>query len=296
MLHIHGNVLTPYGVASNNRGDSDGNLTMLQTIMFKGQRTSVSSEAIKFAIRIILEELGEKVNRHWDHNLNDFRFEKLTSSGKPDFDSETYADDDLMGWMRAEAAKIDDESNPDNPEGDKKKAKKAKGVSLARKGILDIARAVSLSKAGGYLDVTFNCKAGEKGSTSLYKTQVHATRYQYGFSMTPDKLHKTERAISALNAIAILAGVAGNQSRFLYDFSPEMCVIRLTHDPAPRILYCFDQPDQENPDKITLNLPYAHLKPEEYFVGGNIKAPDGVNTFPTAVEAIQAVANKLGGN
>ena len=37
--------------------------------------------------------------------------------------------------------------------------------------------------------------------------------------------------------------MAGNHGRFLFDFSPDVVVIRLTQDPAPRLLYCFDTTD-----------------------------------------------------
>jgi CRISPR-associated protein Cst2 len=37
--------------------------------------------------------------------------------------------------------------------------------------------------------------------------------------------------------------VAGNHGRFLFDFSPEAIVLRITDDPAPRLLYCFDTTD-----------------------------------------------------
>ena len=37
--------------------------------------------------------------------------------------------------------------------------------------------------------------------------------------------------------------VAGNHGRFLFDFAPEAIVLRITEDPAPRLLYCFDTSD-----------------------------------------------------
>ena len=35
----------------------------------------------------------------------------------------------------------------------------------------------------------------------------------------------------------------GNHGRFLFDFSPDAVVFRITNDPAPRLLYCFDTAD-----------------------------------------------------
>jgi CRISPR-associated protein Cst2 len=40
-----------------------------------------------------------------------------------------------------------------------------------------------------------------------------------------------------------LRTVAGNHGRFLYDFSPDAIVLRITDDPAPRLLYCFGTDD-----------------------------------------------------
>jgi CRISPR-associated protein Cst2 len=72
---------------------------------------------------------------------------------------------------------------------------------------------------------------------------MHATRYQYGIAMTPERLRDKSRAVMALKTISELRCVAGNHSRYFYDFSPEVIVIRVTEDPAPRLLYCFDTSD-----------------------------------------------------
>ena len=127
--------------------------------------------------------------------------------------------------MQAEAGKQDGE----------------KGTATIRKGMLEFSRAISLLPYSG--DITFNSKSGEKSNTSLYGTEVHATRYQYGFSLTPELLNDKERAYKILNGILNLNQVAGNQSRFLYDFSPESVILRWTDDFAPRILYSFEEND-----------------------------------------------------
>ena len=51
-FHLFGNILTFYGVAANNRGENQGNITTLQKLLWKGEtHTVVSSEAIRWAIR-----------------------------------------------------------------------------------------------------------------------------------------------------------------------------------------------------------------------------------------------------
>src|SRR5262249_12299226 len=126
------------------------------------------------------------------------------------------------------------------------KKKKPKGTATVRRGVLEITRAVSLTSWPG--DVTFNAASpratasaakGEGDNPVPYGTEVHATRYQYGLALTPERLRDKSRATKALLAICQLGTVAGNHSRFLFDFSPDAIVFRITDDPAPRFLYCF---------------------------------------------------------
>jgi CRISPR-associated protein Cst2 len=87
---------------------------------------------------------------------------------------ETYIDDDVLGFMHVEAGKA--EGNESEASGGKRKSKRrAKGRRDKRRGVLEVTRAISLTAFDG--DVTFNAKSGEKTSTSLYGTEIHATRY-----------------------------------------------------------------------------------------------------------------------
>jgi CRISPR-associated protein Cst2 len=97
--------------------------------------------------------------------------------------------------------------------------------------------------------VTFNAaspvataSAAKKGHDNPvpYAAEIHATRYQYGIALTPDRLREHARAALAIKALCALGEVAGNHARFLFDFSPESVVFRITDDPAPRLLYCFE--------------------------------------------------------
>jgi CRISPR-associated protein Cst2 len=121
-----------------------------------------------------------------------------------------------------------------------------------RRAVLEVTRAVSLTPWGG--DVTFNAaspgatpSAEKKGAGNPvpYGTEMHATRYQYGFAMTPAKIRvkPDHRAKLAIESLVSLGEVAGNHGRFLFDFSAESIVLRLTHEAAPRILYGFDADD-----------------------------------------------------
>ncbi|MBE9125498.1 MULTISPECIES: type I-B CRISPR-associated protein Cas7/Cst2/DevR [unclassified Coleofasciculus] len=268
-FHLFGNILTGYGTAANNRGENEGNITTLQKLLWKGEvHTTVSAEAIRWALRYYWQTSGGdyQVNRCWDDERNDNVLQGI-------FDENVYIDDDVLGYMKAEGAKQEKQES-DNEE--KKKGKKAKGTNTARRGVLEVSRAVSTTPYAG--DITFNSASGQKGRTSLYGTEVHATRYQYGFAVTPDRLKDKSRVIAVLDGLVSLGEVAGNHARFLYDFSPESLVLRWTHDFSPRILYCF-QEDESGDVSLPLlihRVEVGDIDPQELWVAGAIaKTPEG---------------------
>src|SRR5437763_213631 len=105
-LHVFGAIVTGQGTAANNRGESEGNLTTLQKLVWNGQvHTTVSAEAIRFALRRGLAE-HEPCNRRYDdaegvNHWEDGRFSAW--SGKSQ--RKSFIDDDLLGFMSVEAAK-----------------------------------------------------------------------------------------------------------------------------------------------------------------------------------------------
>ena len=268
-FHLFGNILTGYGTAANNRGENDGNITTLQKILWQGEaHTTVSSEAIRWALRYYWQTADNsyKVNRQWDDDTNDNVWQNQ------DFDDEAFIDDDVLGFMRAEGAKAEASEEPKKG----KKSTPAKGTTTAKRGVLEVTRAVSTLPYSG--DVTFNAASGKKGRTSLYGTEVHATRYQYGFALTPSRLKNKSRTIAVLDGLASLGEVAGNHSRFLYDFSPDSLVLRWTHDFSPRFLYCFEE-DEEGEitsPELVRRVEAKDIDPKELWVAGAIAhTPDG---------------------
>jgi CRISPR-associated protein Cst2 len=261
-FHLFGNILTGYGTAANNRGENDGNITTLQKILWKNEvHTTVSAEAIRWALRYYWQMSGNgcEVNRRWNDQSNDNEWQK------PVFDPELYIDDDVLGFMRAEGAKVDASDEISSKE---KGKKQAKGTTSARRGVLEVTRAISTQPYSG--DITFNAKSGQKGSTSLYGTEVHATRYQYGFAMTPARLHQQDRVIEVLKGLISLGEVAGNHSRFLYDFAPDSIVLRWTHDFSPRLLYCFEESSDGEltmPDLVR-RVQVGDVDPQELWIAG----------------------------
>jgi CRISPR-associated protein Cst2 len=306
--HLFGSIVTGYGPAANNRGENDGNITTLQKLFWKDNvHTTVSAEAIRWALRYFWEKTGNDVNRRWDeetydHNWRDQTWEAWTSKDEELRKQRTYIDDDLLGFMLAEAANTDGNDALDSLKKDKKaiddqlkalskeeqkadqgKALKAQSKSLAdkvkamsegtcdkRRGALEVTRAISLSPFAG--DITFNAKSGEKTNTSLYATEVHATRYQYSFALTPELLREQSRVLKTIDAVISLRDVGGNHSRFLFDFSPDSVVFRWTDDFAPRMLYSFDMDGKGEVSLPALlrKITDGDIAAKELFIGGSI--------------------------
>jgi CRISPR-associated protein Cst2 len=135
-FHLFGNILTSYGTAANNRGENEGNITTLQKLFWRGEvHTTVSAEAIRWALRYYWQTAGKgyQVNRSWNDQENDNNWQNSN------YDQVTFIDDDVLGFMRAEAAK---EEASDEPKAKGKKAA-AKGTTTAKRGVLEVTRAVS---------------------------------------------------------------------------------------------------------------------------------------------------------
>jgi len=281
--HLFGQIITHHGTAANNRGENEGNITTLQKLMWNGEvHTTVSAEAIRFAIRWFWQstkgeailnrrwkEEGDKPSHHWaDHTFATW---------------ENYLDDDVLGFMAAVAAK---------------KESKEAGSATIRRARLEISRAVSLTPFDG--DITFNAasigatpSASKTGKDPVpYGTEVHATRYQYGFALTPETLHKPERTNDVLDALTQLSEVAGNQARFLFDFSPESIVLRWTDDFAPRILYSFQCDHEQNitVPELMYKVQAGDIAADELIIGGKLaQSPEGQKLKELGASVFQGV-------
>ena len=290
-VHIFGAVVTPLGTAANNRGENEGHTTTLQKLVWNGNvHTTVSAEAIRYALRRRLGEAEEQgTNRTYNeitrtNEWKDETFNRWNSKSKED----PFIDDDLLGYMSADAAK-DDET---------------KGSAKVRRAVLEIARAVSLTPWPG--DVAFNAaspgatRSAQRGNNPApYGVEMHATQYQYGFALTPGKLHKPARAIAALEGLVNLGEVAGNHGRFLFDFSPESIVLRVTDDPAPRLLYGFGIDGSEiHAREIVRKAKGGDIDAKELLVGGKISESlreqlDGAAVFDGVKAACAAAVKRI---
>lgn len=177
--YLYGTILTNEAVAANNRGDNLGNTTTLQKVFHQDDlHTSVSAEAIRFAFRyrFQLEDPGS-VNR--SYKLDSGKLEYIDEKRKDwNPNGKVFIDDDLMGFMDAEAAdkEIEDELGEDaveTPKPAKDRKSKPKGKTTKRQSPLAIGRAVSLRPYRG--ELSFNCVSGEKrkGQLSLQCRDAH---------------------------------------------------------------------------------------------------------------------------
>jgi CRISPR-associated protein Cst2 len=331
MWHLHGNILTEYGLASNNRGRNEGNLSTLQKIHWRGkQHTTVSSEAIRAALRWFWQELG--LSSSLNRNVNYEDPENIYSYKDYNFDPYLYIDDDVLGYFKFEKA----QKNPIASQGNKiisanleldvaelsKKTKSKqqetksdtiegveteprteveylptpKGKGLPKKGALDMSKAISTTPYD--FDILHSAYGGKKDSNALYSAQCHSTQYQYCFSMTPNHLKDPKRVFHVLDGINSLHRVGGSHSCWLYDFSPNSMVLRWTHDPCSRHLYSIDAKHNEavTAPRLLKRMQNGRIDPNEVWIAGDLAEEfdmEGVHLFQNPVEAIEDLKVKM---
>ena len=96
--------------------------------------------------------------------------------------------------------------------------------------------------------------------------------------------------------------VAGNHGRFLFDFSPDAVVFRITEDPAPRFLYCFDTPDSGKTitaPRLAARVSAGDIDAKELIVAGveiaGVSGQMGIKAANAeAIKRITAAVNKKG--
>ncbi|MDJ0572740.1 MAG: hypothetical protein QNJ53_27380, partial [Pleurocapsa sp. MO_192.B19] len=226
----------------------------------------------RWAIRYYWQKAGIPVNRVGNDDLPS---EQNPHWQDPKFNPVEYIDDDLLGFFEAESAKKDtkddnqQQATPETKEKSQKKSK-PKGTVTDRRGRLDVTRAISTIPYDG--KVTFSSKSGKKDRTSIYGTEFHGTRYQFGFGITPESCKDKSRVLNLLDAIISIYRVGGNHGRFLFDFAPESIILRWTNDFAPRFLYCYDEDELGNISipKLLRQIRSGDLDPTELWVGGEI--------------------------
>lgn len=245
--YVFGSVLTHEAIFSNNRGESSGNppTVTLQTVFRNGvMHTTVSAEAVRYALREAWQVAGVPLNR------------KSSEPGKTEYkrgvdfkEGEWHerVDDDLLGFMRA-----------DNP-------------TRARRAPLEVGRGISLTPWRGETMANFASagtnasredypggKLKKDGNSHPYHVEVHQTRYMVDFALSVDAIGREgntgkhylddaeilKRVELAVEGMVSLRRVGGGHTRYFADYSAAAVVLRVTDDPAPRFLGCYE-PDED---------------------------------------------------
>jgi CRISPR-associated protein Cst2 len=312
--YIYGTVLTSEAVAANNRGDNIGNTTTLQKVFHNDDvHTSVSAEAIRFALRYRFQLERLHVNRSYDSSTGALSYidEKRTQWAD---NSSPFVDDDLMGFMDAAAPREErEESDADEAEetlietkesGKSKTKAKPKGKTTKRQSPLAIGRAVSLRPYRG--ELSFNCVSGtkEKGKLSLYNAEMHTTEYQYSFGLNLDDVVEKKNIGYLLDAIVDPPAVGGNHSRFAYDFCPSTIVLRVTNEHSSRIQNLFEHEEVNRSftaDRLIQRIKAGDISATEIIVGGGLSETNegkelreiGVAVFPGVKAAMNDARERI---
>ena len=313
--YLYGTILTGEAVAANNRGDNIGNTTTLQKVFHQDDvHTSVSAEAIRFALRyrLQLEGLETRLNRTYDPSASELHY-KDEKREKWNPDGDVFIDDDLMGFMDAPAAKkekeeevaeLADEAESVTPTKGAKKAKTKGKSATKRPSPLAVGRAVSLRPYRG--ELSFNAVSGEKvkGKLSLYNAEMHTTEYQYSFGLNLDDVVKKENVGHLINAVVDPPPVAGNHARFAYDFSPASIVLRVTNAHSSRIQNCFEHDEESRTytvERLIRRVEGGDVPAAELIVGGELAGTSegarlqelGVTIFPGVKAAADEARRRI---
>lgn len=312
--YLYGTILTSEAVAANNRGDNLGNTTTLQKVFHQDDvHTSVSAEAIRFALRYRFQLEEMRTNRTYNPATAKVKYiDDKWTNWTPDGD--VYIDDDLMGFMNAAAAaKEQEDEETEAIEGSeekpaKSKSKKAKGAAYKRPSPLAVGRAVSLRPYRG--ELSFNStvrKEGEGGQAtglSLYNAEMHTTEYQYFFGLNLNDVIKKENIAHLVDAIVDPPPVAGNHARFAYDFSPASIVLRVTNAHASRIQNCFEHDEETRSftiKRLVAGVESGDIPAGELYIGGEITRTEegkqlealGAHVYPGVRKAAQEACIKI---
>ena len=102
---------------------------------------------------------------------------------------------------------------------------------------------------------------------------MHTTEYQYSFGLNLSDIVNKANISHLLDAIVDPPQVAGNHSRFAYDFSPASIVLRVTREHSSRIQNCFEHDDQNRSItavRLLERVRSGDIPASDLIVGGDI--------------------------
>jgi CRISPR-associated protein Cst2 len=145
-------------------------------------------------------------------------------------------------------------------------------------------------------ELSFNAVSGEKvkGKLSLYNAEMHTTEYQYSFGLNLDDVVNKENINHLIDAIVDPPQVAGNHSRFAFDFSPASVVFRVTNAHSSKIQNCFEHDDENRTftvKRLIQRVESGDIAPSELIIGGEIsRTTEGEKLKNLGVTAFAGVA------
>jgi CRISPR-associated protein Cst2 len=269
--YIHGTCVTAKKVASNNLGESDGNFLTIQKVWDGDEKYStVSGDAIRFAVRRRFVEIfgAVRMNRIYnsdtrENDWKDLKFDAWFQENKTAA-QQVFVDDDILGFVKQV-------SKGTLPQG--------------RKSALEVSRAISMSP---YKDDNFNyftssgatpgaatakMQDAKKSAPTPRTMEAHLTRYLYSFSLNVDHIKskpQKETAINVVESLMNIGPVAGSNSRNLYDFSPESCIIRIAEDPSLRTNFLTEENGVVNVNKFINFVKNTTDNYTKYILAGDV--------------------------
>jgi CRISPR-associated protein Cst2 len=106
---------------------------------------------------------------------------------------------------------------------------------------------------------------------------MHTTEYQYSFGLNLNEVIQKENIGHVVDAIVDPPAVAGNHSRFAYDFSPSSIVLRVTNAHSSKIQNCFEHDEESRSytvGRLIQRIESNDIPASELIVGGELTMTD----------------------
>ena len=118
--------------------------------------------------------------------------------------------------------------------------------------------------------------------------------YQYSFGLNLGDVVKKKHIASLIEAIIDPPQVAGNHSRFAYDFSPALIVLRVTNAHSSKIQNCFEHDEEEHTYTIARlidRIESGDIPASEIIIGGEVtKTEEGKKLKALTVAVFSGVS------
>lgn len=269
-MNLFFSCLTQPAPSANYRGESEQNRAIIQKITIGEQEFPViSPEAIRNALRDMLQNYGLPCNRTREHNE-----EQLAVSFQDYPSAEKFIDDFYFGYMVANRKEVKDASPDYQYKRDSVlRNNLAVGLSPYRYETLFTQSPKTVAPGGG----NEAPKWKNAGSSQLLHREMSFTAYQFPVALnlkdcrvSPNEAGSKHNLwfSSLLKAFSELNGVAGNHARSYFEMSPVSVIARLTTRLAsgfPLYPYTGDSEPSVVEDILVGDLPGA-----EFVLGGEI--------------------------